>query len=256
VLRGRARRAFAALVVAVAVAALLPASAGPPPPAPLSVPGFAARPARGPGAASETAACADPAGTWLGTRWRTPLHWRFNAATTPAYLGSPAAVRATIARAAHNVAAAANPCGLTGRLAATVRLDGGTNRVAAVRPDGGCGTRDGVSEVSFGRLAPGLLAVTCLWWRPGGHGRDGTTVEADILVSAEPGLFFQTRPAGCGSAWDLEGALTHEFGHAFGLGHVTADEHPELTMSDALAPCDASHRGLGLGDYDTLRAHY
>jgi hypothetical protein len=111
--------------------------------------------------------------------------------------------------------------------------------------------------VSFGSLDAGMLAVTCLWWHPGGKGRDGGTVEADILVSARPGLFFVTaRPAGCTASWDLEGAVTHEFGHVFGLGHVNGDAHPGITMGDTLAACDTGHRGLGRGDYDMLRAHY
>jgi hypothetical protein len=223
------------------------------------MPGFAVRPAPRPGvetAIRPVAACADPAGSWLGTRWRTPLRWRFNAATVPAYLGGASAVRAAVARAAHTVASATNPCGLAGGLAMAQRYDGGTDRVAAVRPDGRCGTRDGVNEVSFGDLAPGLLAVTCLWWRVAERGRDGSTVEADILVSARPGMFFLARPADCRSAWDLEGALTHEFGHAFGLGHVSAADHPDQTMSDALTPCDPTHRTLARGDYESLRAHY
>jgi hypothetical protein len=209
------------------------------------------------GSTEPAGVCADPAATWLGTRWRSPMRWRFNAASVPAYLGAPAAARDSVARAAGNLTTAANPCGLTGRPAMSQRYDGDTGGVAAVRPDGGCGARNGVNEVSFGDLAPGLLAVTCMWWRNDSRGGDGSTVEADILISSRDGLFYLGRqPEGCQSTWDLEGAITHEFGHAFGLGHVAADQHPHLTMSDGMAPCDNSHRGIGLGDYEMLRAHY
>jgi hypothetical protein len=201
-------------------------------------------------------ACADPAATWLGSRWQTPMRWRFNPETTPTYLGPPSVVGSVAERAAGNVTAMNNPCDLPGPLRVIQRYDGSTARTASIRPDGACAGRDGVNEISFGDLAPGLLAVTCLWGRPGRHGRDGDTVEADIAVSARPGLFFVDEPADCRSVWDLEGTLTHEFSHAFGLGHVPAADHPYLTMSDELAPCDAAHRGLGLGDYDMLWAHY
>lgn len=199
--------------------------------------------------------CGDDSATWMGTRWRGEMRWRFNPATVPGYL-PVADTRAAVVRAAANIAGAANACGLPAGLGLAERYRGPTIRHAAVRSDGRCGRPDGSNDVSFGDLAAGLLAVTCLWWRPGGRGRDGTTVEADIRISATPGLFFLTGPTTCDGSWDLEGALTHEFGHAFGLGHVSADKHPGLTMADTLPPCDTAHRGLGLGDYTMLRSHY
>ena len=251
---------FAALVAVLA--ALLTPGTRPPADAVTAVPETAAvaspgAPAIGyAGTDRPDDACTDRAGSWLGTRWRTPMRWRFDAATVPAYLGGRPAVRDLMERAAHNVSAAVNPCGLRRRPALAQRYTGGTAVPAAVRPDGTCGTHDGVSEVAFGRLRPGLLAVTCLWWRHGRHGRDNATAEADILISDQPGLFFATVPVRCRGGWDLEGTVTHEFGHAFGLGHVSAVRHAALTMSDALAACDTSHHGLGRGDYDMLRAHY
>jgi hypothetical protein len=108
--------------------------------------------------------------------------------------------------------------------------------------------------VSFGDLAAGLLAVTCIWWYGGKQG--GRSVEADILVDDAGGLFFLTAPASCAGRWDLESTLTHEFGHVFGLGHVSYAEHGALTMSDGLPDCSTAHRTLGLGDYRTLASQY
>jgi hypothetical protein len=266
VVRRRVGHAFRVAVVAACLGLTGTASYGPQPVSSLSLPETAETgplprhrvdsPESGRYRTETSGACADPAATWLGTRWQTPMRWQFNPQSTPAYLGASSVVQAVAERAAGNVTAMTNPCGLAGPLRVTQRYDGETARTAAVRPDGACASRDGVNEVSFGNLAPGLLAVTCLWGRPGRHGRDGGTVEADIAISGRPGMFFVSEPADCGSSWDLEGTLTHEFSHAFGLGHVTAADHPYLTMSDELAPCDVLHRGLGLGDYDMLWAHY
>jgi hypothetical protein len=149
-------------------------------------------------ASQHEAGCDDDSGAWMGTRWTDTVRWRFNPATVPAYL-PVADARAAVARAAGNVADAANACGLPGDLGTAQRYAGPTSRY---------------------------------------------------------GLFFLTEPTACGARWDLEGALSHEFGHVFGLGHVSADGHPGLTMADTLPPCDTVHRGLGLGDYTMLRAHY
>jgi hypothetical protein len=104
--------------------------------------------------------------------------------------------------------------------------------------------------VAFGRLDGGLLALTCLWWSR------GRTVESDVRISDAQGMFTLDPAAGCSGNWDLQGTLTHEFGHVFGLGHVSYAEHGELTMSDGLPACSAGFRALGLGDYQTLRNQY
>jgi hypothetical protein len=205
--------------------------------------------------ATEPSRCDDDTGTWMGTRWRSPLRWRFNRVSTPSYLGDRAAVVATVRLAAATLASGANVCGIPGRLRATQSYEGPTGRTAAVTHSGGCGERDGVNTVSFGALDPGLLALTCVWWHPA-RGREGTTVEADILIRDSPDTFFLTTPVGCSQEWDLRSALTHEFGHAFGLGHVDAGSHGGQTMSNALPACTTDRRQLGRGDYDTLREHY
>ena len=202
--------------------------------------------------------CGDTAGTWMGARWREPMRWRFDIASAPAYLGDAAAVRDVVRRAAANIDLGRNPCGLAENLDIAQGYESDTGRTAGVTPDGTCAGLDGANTVSFGTLPAGTLAVTCTWWVPGRGGADGRAVEADILVNDAVGLFAPVTAAAtsCSGQWDLESALTHEFGHAFGLGHVSSATHPGLTMSDGLAPCDFGHRGLGLGDYAMLRARY
>ncbi|GGM60748.1 hypothetical protein ACFFX1_28325 [Dactylosporangium sucinum] len=200
------------------------------------------------------ARCADPAGTWLGMRWRSSLRWRVNEQTIPAYLGDRADVVSALRNAATTVDTGRNDCGLPENLGIQESYTGRTDHRAGVTADGGCGERDGHNAVSFGRLNKGLLAVTCIWWF--GDKSNGRSVEADILIDDTPGLFFLRTPADCGSRWDLEGTVTHEFGHAFGLGHVAFAEHGSLTMTDGLPDCSTAYRGLGLGDYLTLKQQY
>jgi hypothetical protein len=203
-----------------------------------------------PPAVPKTVRCTDGAGAWLGTRWPVPYRWTLRLAGMPGYLGPADPVRDAIRAAGAAVDDGRNDCGLGGGLALSQRYAGQTVRDAGVRADGTCAERDERNVVAFGRLDGGLLALTCLWWSR------GRTVEADIRISDAPGTFTLDPTAGCTGSWDLQGTLTHEFGHVFGLGHVSYAEHGELTMSDGLPACSAGFRSLGLGDYETLRSQY
>jgi hypothetical protein len=194
--------------------------------------------------------CGDGAGAWLGMRWQSTFRWTMRAGGMPAYLGAFEPVRDAVRAAATAVDQGRNSCGLTADLALSQRYTGETTRDAGINADGTCGDRDERNVVAFGRLDGGLLALTCLWWSR------GRTVESDVRISDVPGLFTLDPVAGCSGSWDLQGTLTHEFGHVFGLGHVSYAEHGELTMSDGLAACSTGFRSLGLGDYQTLRGQY
>ncbi len=194
--------------------------------------------------------CGDGAGARLGMRWNGTYRWTMRPTGTPGYLGAYAPVRDAVRAAANAVDQGDNSCGLTGDLALSQRYSGETTRDAGINADGTCGERDERNVVAFGRLDGGLLALTCLWWSK------GRTVESDVRISDAPNMFTLNPGAGCSGSWDLQGTLTHEFGHVFGLGHVSYAEHGELTMSDGLPACSASFRSLGLGDYETLRGQY
>lgn len=203
-----------------------------------------------------TGRCHDPAGSWLGMKWSTAFRWHLNATSAPRHLATDqkATVIAAATTAANTISTGRNDCGGSPLTTIRQRYLGTTAHVASITHDGRCGQRDQRNVVSFGRLPPGMLAVTCVWWNKSGSSR--RSVEADLLVSDLPGLFFVSPPATCGSQWDLESVLTHEFGHIYGLGHVSFAQHSSLTMSDALPECSTIYRALGFGDYLALRRHY
>jgi predicted Zn-dependent protease len=79
-----------------------------------------------------------------------------------------------------------------------------------------------------------------------------------IRHAAEQGLyhFYVNKPSSCSNRYSIEAVATHEFGHAFGLAHVSETYHPSLTMSTVIRSCQASESTLGLGDVRGLNALY
>ncbi|MBX7096109.1 MAG: hypothetical protein K1X89_00215 [Myxococcaceae bacterium] len=201
-----------------------------------------------------SAACSDGAYTLEGPKWTTTYAWSFQAASTPTE-NSIAAVEQSLREAANDVVNGANDCGLTDAISATNRYLGQTTRgtnIANSTTSIVCGTPDGANVVGFGTLPKGVLAVTCYWYSA------GAIVGADVKYNK--GLYHwfagNAPPSGCTSRYAIEGVGAHEFGHAFGLGHVSESSHPTLTMSTATGPCTNAPATLGLGDVRGLRALY
>jgi len=98
--------------------------------------------------------------------------------------------------------------------------------------------------------------VTCNW----GIARPGydDTVASDIKINKQ-GVRWTTSPrsGSCRGMWDLEGVMTHERGHTFGLGHVSETGHGNLTMSTTInGACQMAKRTLGRGDVLGLGGKY
>lgn len=204
------------------------------------------------------AGCSDAA--WSGMGVRQGGTWRWWVGTRGYF---PRGIdrnefRATVADSVDNITGLSNDCGWRGQ-GPTAAYQGYVARRAAVSARDGkltCGRRDGFSVVSSGALDARALGVTCYWFRVVPD-RPDRILEVDILLNASR-YRWTTRPnrPGCSRDYDIESTMTHEVGHAYGLGHVSERSHGALTMSEVSARCDSSGRTLGRGDIRGLRSLY
>ncbi|MGI8434401.1 MAG: matrixin family metalloprotease [Nocardioidaceae bacterium] len=211
---------------------------------------------RGSAAAPVPAACDDARsaleGGPDGHAWATTLHWRYNNKSTPTRMTAAAASR-QFKLANSNVVKADDDCGLKGTPRVSSRFDGYTalHPNIAVTPSGrlSCGTFNRKNTVAFGGLPGNYLGWTCYWW-----GGSGAMIAADMRIESGRKVVLQYAPS-CTKRYDLQSIATHEWGHAFGLGHVGKGQS-RLTMSPLLPPCNIGPRTLGLGDWKGMKRLY
>jgi hypothetical protein len=193
-------------------------------------------------------ACSDGAYTLYSNTWKIRDKWWFNSGTTPSEVQKPNATSALRA-AASNITHADNNCGLSDKVSAKHKYQGTSTKSPNIGTSTCLGS-DGKSVVAFGDLLSTYLALTC-WWTSGGH-----TIEADMKLNSFDYLWVVNIGGACINKWSVESVATHEFGHAFGLGHVSEASHAHLTMSPVIMPCQSSEKSLGLGDVRGLEAQY
>ena len=139
-----------------------------------------------------------------------------------------------------------NDCGRPDRVDARATYQGRTAARPGVTSDGGCGAQDGTSVVGFGDLP-----TTCSRSRARYSSRCGridTSVESDVCSTSDTSVddvaapARQTRPC-------FDRVATHEFGHVFGLDHVSETEPRQSDHERArIGACDDSAFTLGKGD--------
>lgn len=111
--------------------------------------------------------------------------------------------------------------------------------------------------VGFGDLPSNFYGYTCWEWQ-GHDGPEDLTAFDTRLNRVDKSWTNNGVSNSCFGDHDIEGAMAHEFGHVFGLAHVSEDTHEHLTMSVSASPCfeSWSQRTLGWGDYKGLRELY
>jgi hypothetical protein len=215
------------------------------------LPGDVSRVAGGP------AACADRRSKLVGFRWTTPYAWQFRASSTPTSLGR-ARVEAQLLASVRSITTARNDCRRPDRVNARAVYLGRTSRKPGVRVDASSKVhcpRDGRNVVGFGALPRGMAGLTCVTYTVPSRGR-GRALEADVLLDKAYIRWALGRRGCSGNEVMLRSVATHEFGHVFGLGHVSEATHGALTMSESIGPCDGSAYTLGLGDILGLERLY
>jgi Matrixin len=109
---------------------------------------------------------------------------------------------------------------------------------------------DGRYELMFAPLAGRTLAVTYTWTRRG-------VAESDVVFNNKVSFFMAPGEGdGCyeGVAkYDLQNIATHEFGHVYGLDHVSATYN---TMAPTATLGETYKRSLASGDAAGIRAIY
>lgn len=212
--------------------------------------------------------CSDAQASPNPWTWSSAYHWKFEGASTPSYLSVNEA-RDKLIEATKNITLSRNACGMDDRVDATQVYDGKTSVAAGVGRFGDCtgpNGGDGINVTSFADIddkdpATGLiiedsfvLASTCTWYL------GSNPLDSDTRINSGDFLWYLTLPADCvsaGSPFALEGVVTHERGHTFGLAHVNEKDHGYLTMSRYVnGPCQNSESTLGKGDVLGLRDKY
>ncbi|MGN8050368.1 matrixin family metalloprotease [Curtobacterium sp. 22159] len=191
-------------------------------------------------AASAPSSCSSRAYTKLGFRWTGPVAWSYDPD------GQKVSGAAAIAAGANTWTGSISACGRTVASSAVAQYRGTLKQAPGVTATGGCGTSSGSNVSGWGALPSGTLAVTCVW------SRSGVAVEVDQRYSTS--VTWSVASTCSGARFDLRGVATHEWGHAFGLGHTA--QNTGLVMKPASTTCETGQRTLGLGDLMGIDALY
>ncbi len=205
-------------------------------------------------------ACEDGAYNLLTYPMNLNETFNIKVATFPNYVNE-ADTRASIVDGLRAWPRVHNDCDMTDNVNATAEDGGGSDAVSSVGP-GGCNQvgNDQLSLITFGGLPNNLLGGTCrhIVYSHIGNYSDGGDLR---LNSVDWEWTNRPNRENCVEL-DIQSVVAHEAGHWWGIGHVGASAHPNLTMRDSAGTnggpfrCNDKMRTLGKGDVLGMRDYY
>jgi uncharacterized protein YodC (DUF2158 family) len=183
----------------------------------------------------------NPAGE-PGYRWASTVKWYYNQSGQKSTYAKDA-----LRKAANTWTGTISACDRT--VTSTAKND--YLRLATQAPNftssGGCASNNGYNVMGWGKLPSGTLGVTCVWYDGNGNAR-----EADQRYAT--GFRWGSTATCSGSRFDTQAVATHEWGHLYGLGHVTTGTGQVMEPSGGY--CDVDGRTLGRGDMTGIATLY
>ena len=193
-------------------------------------------------------------GTW---------EWYSNLGSTPAGL-TQSSTLADLKHAAAVISNTASTCDSRDLNPASQTYMGDRALSGGVNSDNTCDAysdTDFISNVGFGAINYGnTIAATCRWYASTATTLYGESarklLEADVRFDTGVSWKNTTNAGTCTNQFSIDGVATHEFGHVWGLGHVSEEAHGHLTMSTMSDYCEFSQSSLGYGDLSGLAHLY
>lgn len=185
--------------------------------------------------------------------------WLFKASSRPSGFTTKQ-VLTHLKAGTQNIVNTRNDCALTDVVGPTAPYKGKTAKGSGISVVNGmehCPGSNGKNIVDFGALGRFTLGLACTRYVSFDYGATWFIYEADIRLKKSAPWALNPDRASCSNEYDLQGVMTHERGHAFGLGHAEdLDAYSNLTMFPAAYPCTSYARTLGKGDRSGLAFLY
>lgn len=199
--------------------------------------------------------CSDATrGAGVAYKVKSNFTYRIRTGSVPGNVGASNGVTA-INNSYANIIRHANDCSeVRDPNAPTMAYAGSTTVAANFSADGSSCTPDATSVVEWGQLVGSAIGRACVTYSMATGAVTAWDLRLDSTVTWD-----YTQSDGCfsGNAIDISSVATHEFGHVYGLSHVSESTSPNLTMSTAInGPCQTGERTLGRGDMDHMFAKY
>ena len=176
-----------------------------------------------------------------GERWLATVGWYYN----PPSFGGQARIAAAFSGMADGIGA----CGANKSNAAAHSYMG-TTTTSANMSGGTCLSSDQKVVVDSGAVASSTTLAQACTYRT-----TGQIIGGDVRISSAKTWYTSLSVTGCsGTKYDLQGVITHEAGHLFGLNHVALAT--QQVMKPSSTTCETSQRALGNGDLAGMKYLY